>query len=275
VLPGYPKPLEAVVMRALERDPAKRYQTAAEMRLELLAVQRELDGTLAPDAELAARMAELFSDRIEEKRELLRRLRAGSDVTHVPEAEVDLEIELPSVVHDREDVTPSTVSAVPQPARRARWALAAAAVVLLGGLAAVGAILSDRTSGDAGQRAGRDETAANTGAASSDDEQGAARGPGESGSDEARETVTLEVDARPPGAVVFVDGERRGRAPVAVAVPRGERVLIEARRSGYRSAAERVVVTEDDRLLLRLRPRTRATAVQAEESPTEEIERFH
>ena len=277
VVGGYPKPLEAVVMRALERDPAKRYQTAAEMRLELLAVQRELEGTLAPDAELAGRMAELFSDRIGEKRELLRRLRAGSDVTHVPEAEVDLEVELPSVVHDREEPTGPTVSAIERPARRARWAIAAAAVVLLGGLGAALAIFTGGTSGGAAEIAGRGEREATESARAAGDEPSEAnRVASEGGAGEARETVTLEVEARPEGAVVFVDGENRGRAPVSIAVPRGERVLIEARRSGYRPATERVVATADDRVLLRLRPRPRAAAAPEGEveAPTE-IERFH
>ena len=276
VVDGYPKSLEAVVMRALERDPRKRYATAAEMRLDLLAVQRELDGTLAPDAELAGRMAELFSDRIEEKRELLRRLRAGSDVTHVPEAEVDLEVELPSVVHDREEATSPTVSALGPPRRRRRWAIAAAAAVLLAGAGVLAVVSSGSDGRGSRESAGRAEPVVRESSAAAGEPSGeGARASGDEASEAPRDTVRLEVDARPEGAVVFVDGERRGRAPLAVDVLRGERVLIEARRSGYRPASERVVASEDDRVLLRLRRRPRTAAAHSEDDATEEIERFH
>src|SRR5262249_43677905 len=68
----FPAPLEAICMRALARDRGARYATAAEMRKDLLAAMRELRASDEPSADLARLMHDLFLDRMEEKRELLR-----------------------------------------------------------------------------------------------------------------------------------------------------------------------------------------------------------
>jgi serine/threonine protein kinase len=56
----FPKSLEAVIMRALDRDPDKRFQTAAEMQLALEATARELGVSLSP-ASLVEFMSTTFA----------------------------------------------------------------------------------------------------------------------------------------------------------------------------------------------------------------------
>jgi len=61
IRPDYPAALEAIVMKALERDPAKRYQTAREMQQELEAFARDAKLALSPE-NLEAYMHETFRD---------------------------------------------------------------------------------------------------------------------------------------------------------------------------------------------------------------------
>jgi serine/threonine-protein kinase len=71
VAPGYPPELEPIVMRALERDPALRYQTAEELQA---ALEHYIVGTGSPvlPSTLARLMHETFAERIDRKRALLR-----------------------------------------------------------------------------------------------------------------------------------------------------------------------------------------------------------
>src|SRR5262249_6239344 len=79
---GYPAELEAICMRALSAAPEDRYATAMDMRRELLAVGRDLAPSQEPTEALGRLMQQAFEDRVAEKREVLRRLRIGSHVTH-------------------------------------------------------------------------------------------------------------------------------------------------------------------------------------------------
>lgn len=70
LVPDYPPVLEAIVMRALERDPLARYQTAEAMQADL---ERYIVGTGNPvlPGAVADLMRRAFADRIEAKRDLL------------------------------------------------------------------------------------------------------------------------------------------------------------------------------------------------------------
>ena len=85
VVKGYPPKLEAVVLRALQRDRDDRYDDAAEMRHDLLRAMRTLERRAPsalpvprpaqpPGEVLAAMMRSLFGDRIRDKREVIRRI---------------------------------------------------------------------------------------------------------------------------------------------------------------------------------------------------------
>src|SRR5207253_2089515 len=67
--------------------------TAAEMRKELLEVARELP---SPVEALADRMRRLFPDRIAEKEDMLRKVGAGDELSHVPAGETDDTVEIPN-----------------------------------------------------------------------------------------------------------------------------------------------------------------------------------
>ena len=101
VLSGYPKELERICMRALRFSPAERYETAEEMRRELVRFQRERATDLLPEEQLRKCMHELFEDRIAQKAEMLCQLRSGSGVSHIPAAEVAEEVSIPVVQTDR------------------------------------------------------------------------------------------------------------------------------------------------------------------------------
>lgn len=86
--PAYPPELEAIVMRALERRPEKRYSTAAAMRREL---QEWLvsSGPLITEQDVAAMMQTRVGTRIEERARRIRRClglpsHADADSTFVP-----------------------------------------------------------------------------------------------------------------------------------------------------------------------------------------------
>ncbi|MBK8011793.1 MAG: protein kinase [Deltaproteobacteria bacterium] len=68
VTQGIPRRLEAIIMRALEKDVAARFQTAQEMQI---AIEDYLQGEAhATNGDIASYMRDLFEDKIEEKRRL-------------------------------------------------------------------------------------------------------------------------------------------------------------------------------------------------------------
>ena len=245
VADGVPRSLEAIAMRALERAPEDRYATAAEMRRELLTAMRELEGkeSAHDHAEaLAALMHACFADRIAERQELLRRMRSGSEVTHVPAGEVD-DDDLPSVVGARppERLSP-TPTAPPKvragPARRRRLAVLAVLAVLSGGAAlAFGrrAVLARSAEANAAPTAA---TRATTPAAAS-----------------SSNIVTLHIETRPDGALAKVAGVERGTTPLELPVAYGTTpITLELRRAGFAPVVQTIVPDEDQRMFVALAP---------------------
>ena len=93
----YPEELTAITMKALARKRRERYQTALELRHDLLVAMRKLSARIAPEEDLSVVMHRLFSERIEEKAEMLRRVKAGASVPKLPIGETDEQIEIPAV----------------------------------------------------------------------------------------------------------------------------------------------------------------------------------
>jgi serine/threonine-protein kinase len=88
IVSGYPAELERIVLKALERDPNRRYQTAQELQK---ALERYLAGSGEPvlQADVGELMTALFTDRMTEKRELLSRAEAApEEESSVPEVEL-------------------------------------------------------------------------------------------------------------------------------------------------------------------------------------------
>ena len=240
----YPPALEAICLRALAAQRDDRYASAADMRRDLLAYQREVTRHENPTEALSVLMQTLFADRIDEKQDLLRKMRSGSDVTHVPAGEVDENVELPSIVADltRAD---APLAKVP-PARRpgvARALLPALVIVTLGGAAMYV------------RRAPPSEPAGPAASGSALPELASAPRAAPSVAPVAAE-ITLHVETQPAGARVLLDGRDRGVTPLDVKLPRSASSLpLELRRSGYAPLLQTVVPDSDQRLLLSLHPR--------------------
>ncbi|MBS2027708.1 MAG: protein kinase [Deltaproteobacteria bacterium] len=76
-VPGVSPQLDAIIQKALEPDPAKRFQTAEEMRAPLAAALAELSPGLGPES-VSRFMRQLFNDAYAEERHLLRTLREAA-----------------------------------------------------------------------------------------------------------------------------------------------------------------------------------------------------
>jgi serine/threonine-protein kinase len=227
VADGIPPRLEEICLRALAKDRDERYATAAEMRQDLLDLSREVK---APTETLASTMRELFADRLLEKEEMLRRVRQGAPLTHIPMSEVDTEIVVPNVT---EVFSPTSEGR--QWKSRARMS---AALGALGALVAVlvGLLLRARA-----------HTVAERATAEA---QGSA-----SATPTVRAEIVVHIETTPSGANVRVGGSPQGESPIDLHLARGdEPVAIELERRGYQVVSQAVVPDADQKLILALQP---------------------
>jgi serine/threonine-protein kinase len=195
IVPAFPKEYDAIVLKALERTRASRYETAAELRRDLMRATQKLFPEAVPDEALHALMLELFDDRMDEKRQMLARLRDGAELSGVPEAEVDAAVELPTLLEQESSSIPSIIPS-DKPRRVWPWLAAAAVLVPLGVAAMTVAVL---TSMD-------DEPRAAAPIEREVEPQPATSAP------EAT-TVRVSFDTVPAGAAVLVDGRNLGTTP--------------------------------------------------------------
>jgi len=245
--PNVPAELDRICMKALSRSRRRRYPTAAQMRADLKKVLAGAYEDGSPEERLLDMMQRLFTDRIEEKGEMLRRVERGEQVGILPPTMADIEIELPvadsaaagtGVGLDASGVVMRTGTSW----ATKKWAAAGA----LSGLVALGAagflFLSIY-----GLSAGPDDVTVETGST-----------PAES------ETVAVSFASTPPGAELVVDGEVRGLTPTTLTVPRSATpVDVALRLDGHQTATERIVPDVDQRLRVRLDPEP-----AAEDEPT-------
>jgi eukaryotic-like serine/threonine-protein kinase len=255
VRPDYPPALEAIVLRALSKSPEDRYASAADMRSDLVAIARELAN---PVDALAEGMRKLFPDRIAEKEEMLRKVGAGDELSHVPAGETDETIEVPSAPEQTvvdplirpqpEPIrilvpVPTPGPMVPMPAPKANnvpamIAIGAALMVALGAIATTVIVV---------KRSGAATPPPSAAAITSDAK------PGDSASSASE--IVVHVETKPAGARVLVGGREHGESPLDVRVARGAQpVPIEIRRPGYLTAAQQVVPDADQKVLVVLTP---------------------
>jgi len=254
VLKDYPPELEAIVMRGLEREPEKRYQTAAEMRRDLVRVAHSMSQGGLPEEQLNNAMHSLFADRLTEKQDMLRRVRSGARLEHIPTGEIESEVSIPVVIDEKTGgVTGPSMTGMRPVSNMTRgekikawlesqeiWKLtalgAAGAFILLTLLMVIGTVL--RSGSDA------DDPVPPSGAASSPN---SAAG----GGDEAvhPSTVELTVATAPSGANVVVDGVYRGVTPTVVKLPYSEGpVALELTLPGFQTMTEAVVPNGNQKL---------------------------
>jgi eukaryotic-like serine/threonine-protein kinase len=132
--PSYPSGLETIVLKALERDPELRYQTAEELGYALESWMNSMRA-IVTEAHIASLLRETLGDRIKARaaaiQEMVRKLDAGERISAAAEIDEDS-------ARSRTPLSMSTTSAppeqVPKPRRGAVFAFAFAI-----GLAATGA----------------------------------------------------------------------------------------------------------------------------------------
>jgi serine/threonine-protein kinase len=253
--PDYPIQLAQVCNRALARDPEQRYQTAATMRRDLALAIRELAPAEVPEMALATLMERFFEDRIAQKRELLQRVSAGSEIVHIPAPEVDISVELPTAFSPSQVGAPTPVPASARAHRAGLWALVALGA--LAGAAFTLALLS--AGGDVGEHASAAPPSPVAAAAPT-----APAAPPPVVAPQPSPTVALRVESTPPGALVRVAGEDRGRTPLVVELDRAMTPLdVEVVEAGFVDYLTTFVPDEDGRIDARLERANAASLAKA------------
>jgi serine/threonine-protein kinase len=201
--PGLSPRLEQIILRSLEKDPTRRYQSAREMQVDLEDYIRS-EQLKVSSVSLGEWMEDLFRDKLDQQKQLLQEGRQLAEVIAAQVAEEEREGSLG---------TGNTLeSRVRQkPASKAPWILLG--LVLL---AAIGGGVWFAT------RPPPDVTAPAT-------------GPG-----------IIAIESTPPGAAIWIDGERRAEStPAAIAdLPVGAAYSVKLTREGYAPHTQRVELTE-------------------------------
>jgi serine/threonine-protein kinase len=257
VVEGYPAALEAICLKALARNREDRYATAMDMRRDLLVAMRSLPAASGasedPSEALAKLMADSFAQRIAEKREMLRRVRSGSNVTHVPSELDDDAMDLPSVAEAEGGATKLTATghstAADRVGRRTRVGQWALVVLVSAGLLFFAGVELQRKPRAADAPAPSAATSASSPTAPVPSTVASAA-PAAS-----TVQVSVHVDTKPPGAHVLVGGAELGVTPTDLRLPQGATPLsLQLRRSGYQTLVQQLVPDSDQRLLLSLEP---------------------
>ncbi|NOY90962.1 MAG: protein kinase [Deltaproteobacteria bacterium] len=222
--PEYPRSLEAICLKALQRDPDERFSTAREMQRAILEILPALQGPTLFAESLAKLMNELFPDRISEKQEMMRRLQDGFTPSHVPAAEVDQAVEIPSVVVDLKNFRPQKT--------RHGWMVGSAALGVAGAVA-LATFLWRAPEAQIVEAAPVVDAAA----PAHDD------------------AVDLSLESEPPGARVYVGGALQGVTPVEVSLPASaEPAALRLEMDGYRTSDSQVVLDRDRTIRIALVP---------------------
>jgi eukaryotic-like serine/threonine-protein kinase len=226
----YPRCLERICLRALATRREDRYRSAAEMRRDLVRAIGELGDGSPPDEALGRLMRQLFFDRMQQKREMVRCMRGGGSATEVPEAESDASVELP---------------ALPKRAQRSNHVLRRFAVLgaVAGTLATVVALGRFTSAGERKRQmtASFQVTSAPVPNASP---KSNANLPTE---------VDVHVDSVPAGATIVVDGRNYGVTPRRLRLSASSRpVTISLARNGFVQLENQLVPDVNQRLMLHL-----------------------
>jgi serine/threonine-protein kinase len=244
LMANYPPPLEKICMRALERKRNIRYQTALEMRRDLLDVSRTLNEGKIPEESLSRVMHKLFTDRIEQKRRMLVSIRDGAEVTSVPVAETDAQIELPGLSMSEANLemmgSQSSISIhqhlhQEREAKRKAWWLGAIAAGLLVILGTGAMTVWSGASADAQQERAA-QVVLQTNAVPPPPPP-------------VSSTVKLRIETQPEHVMVSIGGQVKGITPLDLELPRDEQALeVAFQREGFVGLTQ-VVVPNVDQLL--------------------------
>lgn len=242
-----PPSLEQVVLKALQKKADDRYRTAAEMRRDLILAVRELRPEVLPEEALGELMRELFEDRIASKREMLRRVRTGTQLPDVPSAEVDSGVDIPEVAPAGELDTGLSLGGdayAIERARRRRRRLGAGSVAA--GVAALAAAAwwlgRDAPAEQRLRSVGRSMVRPQLVIVNADPPP----------PPEVAEIV-IDVTSTPEGASVRLGDRAHGVTPLSLTLPRSDQPLVlTLHKKGYRDASERVTPDVNQRLRVML-----------------------
>jgi serine/threonine protein kinase len=266
LVPRYPASLEAVVLKALSRDKERRYQSAAEMRRDLVAISRELNANKVPEEALSKVMHKVFPDRIEQKLAMLSSLREGRAPSQVPVAESDEFVDIPAAAFSGPESEPSARSVVSipeQPIAPAPWAAKKGAVIGMGAAVLLGAIGVGiwATHG----RAMAPSEPAPVAAAEPPRSPVEPPAPVEPRAP-ALAKVSVRVETEPSGAEVLLGEERVGLTPLELQLEKGgPPETVSVRMAGYRTLIEKISPDVDQRLRLTLIKSSRTAGGSAPE----------
>jgi hypothetical protein len=256
--PSIPTSLSDVCSKALSLHPNERFETALEMRRELLAVQRELAPTTDFREELGRLMQSLYADRIEAKERMLHQVRDGETPDNVPAGEADVDVDIPvhleATVNERDlkqrtngGTARDRVTAPPADRRRTVPMWPIALVLALGGLGIVATRRLASVPDSSSQPPAIVSAIPSAEAAPSVDPV----------------AITLHLSSVPPGANVTVDGAPNGTTPATIRLPKSKTpVRVDLSLAGYMPLTQEIVPDVDQRIVLPLvaqRPRTRPT----------------
>ncbi|HEY5927481.1 MAG TPA: serine/threonine-protein kinase [Kofleriaceae bacterium] len=268
--PQFPQFMEQIVMKALQREPTRRHGSAAELRDELVDAMAKLGFTNDPKTELARVMAELFPERIAEKRALFSDLRAGTEqFATLPPAEVDQHIDLAQMPEQ------SATAAPPRKQRTSMLVVAAAIVAVM--CAGIGTWLyMHRERPKPPQTTASVEPVVTMPVAAPPPTPApveVAPAPKPSG-------LVLHIDTVPPGASIEIDGVFRGQAPLDHQLAEAASVELSLSLPGYMPVNQRVRIEHDQRILIPLaaKPKSGATKQPAKKpkkkDPKDPFQRF-
>jgi serine/threonine-protein kinase len=231
VTDGVPPSLDRIVLRALARNREDRYQTAAELSRELILFSRQASPSAIFEEVLSEKMMELFEDRRLEKEDLLRRVRAGSSITELPQAEVDMSVELPTIPIE---VGETELASRPK-SSRAKWLAAIFAALALGGVAWF-----------AIPKKAAPIAAASPPTATPSLVPSTAPEPA---------TVHVAIESDPPSCDVYVNGEKKGASPLELTLAKSDGSLaLEVTKPGFETFHDTFIPSTSQRLMLKLKP---------------------
>jgi serine/threonine protein kinase len=254
--PQYPPALEAIVMRALERDPDARYQTAEQIAHDIVHAMASVASESALRERLARTMSGEFSERRAAKSKLIsmsnspQRTVVFADVFG-PQQEIEVEVAERSRTVERQPAAP------PSKARSWIMGVVGAAVLLL--LASAGAI-AGYTAFGAEEEAVPELTNAAPNIERAEPEPiglAAPPRPIEAPPVVQAARVSIRIATTPPGATVSAPGVESCTSPCALSfAPSSEAVVVTARASRGRVVRRNVTPDRDQDIEIALgRPR--------------------
>jgi len=263
--PSYPAGLEAIVLKALEREPDRRYQTAEELGYALESWMNSMRA-IVTEAHIATLLRETLGDRIKTRagaiQEMVRRLDAGERISAAAELDEDSAL-------SRTPLNMTSASASPEPLpQRGRGAILAFVVGLAATAAAAAWLARPAPQPPAGAANQAPAVVAPTAVAP------AAVVPASSAIPSRRELV-ITLRASPELARISVDGSTPQKSPLVLRVPAdGQSHQVVASAGGYHDKVSFLTFDTSQTLDLELDPvsrtgrRPNAPRVTVEREPT-------